>query len=209
MMKKTGVQFAFLAVMIAFLSGCQEGTDSLGVSGPQDLIQLVPSNAILSQPACEQMGGTWRRGLPTSIHKGMTRAVPCGITFVVNASAWLDDHSPEARHCVAMGGVWTWSGESLRNCVFAYPDAGQSCTSSAECYGGCIVRRVEDLGKSGVCRETTDGQQCFGYVEDSYMECLFDDVLARCSAEQVAPRDSYERECLRGTRAFLRPVAQQ
>ena len=92
--------------------------------------------------------------------------------------------------CAAEGGTWRYVQSFFEVCVLPYPDAGISCTSSEECVGGCIVRDFASLDRGeGTCRADTSFGQCYAYVEQKSISCLFDDIRITCT------RDSTEREC--------------
>ncbi len=103
-------------------------------------------------------------------------------------AAMIDDEA----ECVAEGGSWRWINASFKACVLPYPDAGEECSASSECAGGCFASDFDSLEAGlGMCRADTDRSGCLGEIGGSTIECLHDDIMTRCTI------DSLERECLR------------
>lgn len=92
--------------------------------------------------------------------------------------------------CEARGGTMMWVQSFFKSCIMPYPDAGEPCTSSSECEGGCIVTDWESLDSgTGVCKADTNHSGCYAEIGDDRFECLNDDIMTMCL------RDSTAREC--------------
>ncbi len=84
--------------------------------------------------------------------------------------------------CEKQGGILI-SGGSAENpsfCKISYPDGGKACKISSECQGGCVVAKISDLGKVGICKKDNIKQGCFGRIEDKFITCTYDDMIFRC-----------------------------
>lgn len=100
-------------------------------------------------------------------------------------AAFMDE-----AECLAEGGRWDWINAFFEACILTYPDAGNECSSSSECAGGCFAHDFDSLEAGiGTCRATTDHSGCMGEVGGGAIECLYDDIMVSCT------RDSTEREC--------------
>ncbi|MDD9867918.1 MAG: hypothetical protein OXU73_01130 [Candidatus Campbellbacteria bacterium] len=95
------------------------------------------------------------------------------------------------KECLDEGGKWTWLNAFFMGCVLSYEDGGKECSENSECSSGsCIAKNFRDQksGK-GICKTTTSNQGCQGLIDSDVIECLYDDILYRCT------EDSTEREC--------------
>ena len=52
---------------------------------------------------------------------------------------------------------------------------------------------VSQLGREGVCQETTDSSGCYNAVESEYFDCRLDDVMVRCGGPGVQPDPMCEK----------------
>lgn len=115
---------------------------------------------IATQAQCERAGGQW---LESFSFGGTERIMEC---------IFADQTS-----CESVGGQWTARPDGIGRsiCLLAYPDAGQSCSSSRQCAGGCLVER--DISGNAIgqgrCRDTNNPfppgyptrSGCFSFVE--------------------------------------------
>lgn len=64
--------------------------------------------------------------------------------------------------CAQAGGRWGKGGmRGLQMCFQDYADAGEACTSAADCQGRCIIQ----ADGSGQCQKTRPQFGCFRYLD--------------------------------------------
>ena len=131
--------FLFLMALLFVIAACRSPSPGAGDSD----VKAVYAD----QNTCVQEGGTW-------VEQPFEGFYRCAI--------------PDERACAAYGGDWIPQGLlGETGCVFTYPDAGQSCTSSDQCLGGCVVD--DPTQTTGQCKETDSPFGCWTFLNGPAM----------------------------------------
>jgi hypothetical protein len=97
---------------------------------------------IMNEVDCQLVGGAWTQ---TPLQRHICK---------------IDNE----QQCKQANGSWTPQGKLQQStCIFTYPDAGKSCTSSDECVGGCLVNQPTD--ETGICKEDTSIFGCYTFID--------------------------------------------
>ncbi len=77
----------------------------------------------------------------------------------------LQEKSNPEKECTGSGGEWKRAGLAGNFlCVYTYSDGGESCDSSDECVGPCIVTSVENPEPS--CKNDDNPFGCYNTIEN-------------------------------------------
>lgn len=94
------------------------------------------------------------------MHRLILSAVVAGAAVAAQAQVAPDLVRPETEGaCLDAGGTWAYGGLSGHPlCFLPTPDAGQACTTAADCTGFCLAETL-------TCTEVTPYFGCFDMID--------------------------------------------
>jgi len=106
---------------------------------------------------------------------GSRIVLPVTLALIVVLSIYVARSYPRIS-CPIDGGDWMLVGMAQSPaCIYPFSDGGESCRSSDECEGGCLIYDLPSAGQPmpevGVCRYDTNGFGCYAIIEDGYFVC--------------------------------------
>lgn len=123
--------------------------------------------AAACHPLPAQDGRTGATDRPEVVHEVDTTDVPPPVRVPENAAA---------AECQARGGRMLPQGRmQTLQCVVAYADAGERCTTGGDCQGDCRIEDVTGAPRAGAaavgqCQATNSRFGCYTTVEDGKAE---------------------------------------